>query len=629
MTQGLTYRERLPVDLSAVEVDTDLQRHRSELWLNPKGLTGGRSVTTHRWVEGGLSEESLSSLKGETLTSLGKRLSAPTWLRTIQDASDEWVRVGDPQRADDESGVETRLLRPIRFLIDHFARKAHARLDRIEWTPTADALVAGQAHALVTPPNDVLVSEMAQVCALELQLAVQSDGVPASDSAERSTRFFGQFGEIDRCLEFLSFYPSVARIVTVQLERWSSFVCEFFERLNADYQLLVEDLGASGSLASVAWGEGDSHDGGRSVAILTFSSGAKIVYKPRPMKVDEKFRAVVLTVNNASPIELRAPGCIARAQYGWTQFVDQSPCESEADAREFFTRQGALLATLHFFGATDMHFENIVACGPFPVCIDLETAFQPTTRDVGSSYDPSSVMNVGLLPNKIHVSREDGAYFVETAGLGGRGVQSGLLLRNQIEYSGTDRMRVTRRRTSIRPGRNQARSATGSIHDAREFVEEIVEGFSRQYQIVSELEWMQAHRSLLADLADATMRFIVRPTIVYAKLLSESWHPDLLQDGLDRSFYWEAMASVPLDDYMTATQKLLIVDYEIACLEENDVPVFRCRGDDRHLRKGDGEILVPDFFKTSVVESIGERVLGANLAAMQQHVHAIRAALRA
>ena len=47
----------------------------------------------------------------------------------------------------------------------------------------------------------------------------------------------------------------------------------------------------------------------------------------------------------------------------------------------FFRRAGAWLALLHVFAATDMHQENMIACGDHPVPIDLETILQPSADE--------------------------------------------------------------------------------------------------------------------------------------------------------------------------------------------------------------------------------------------------------
>ncbi|NEE32664.1 DUF4135 domain-containing protein, partial [Streptomyces sp. SID7982] len=70
---------------------------------------------------------------------------------------------------------------------------------------------------------------------------------------------------------------------------------------------------------------------------------------------------------------------------------------------QFYRRQGALLALLHALDGTDLHHENLIACGPHPVLVDVETLFHPPLGPARSA-DPAaralhdSVHRVGLLP---------------------------------------------------------------------------------------------------------------------------------------------------------------------------------------------------------------------------------------
>ena len=65
---------------------------------------------------------------------------------------------------------------------------------------------------------------------------------------------------------------------------WIDSTAEFLERLEADKNLLATTfLGGKdpGPVMDVKAGLSDPHNGGRTVLALTFSSGLKLVYKPK------------------------------------------------------------------------------------------------------------------------------------------------------------------------------------------------------------------------------------------------------------------------------------------------------------------------------------------------------------
>ena len=154
----------------------------------------------------------------------------------------------------------------------------------------------------------------------------------------------------------------------------------------------------------------DPHNGGRSVRIVTFADGARVVYKPKDLRLDIVWLKLIEQLNAAGPpIDLKAMRAIARDGFGWTEFIDHASTDATG-CKRFFRRAGAWLALFHCFVANDMHQENMIASGDYPVPIDLETILQPAL-DARDGSDPeaqafdlameklaNSVMMVGLLP---------------------------------------------------------------------------------------------------------------------------------------------------------------------------------------------------------------------------------------
>ena len=143
----------------------------------------------------------------------------------------------------------------------------------------------------------------------------------------------------------------------------------------------------------------------------SFEDGARVVYKPKDLRLDAAWHALVERLNRAKPpVELKAVHAIARDGYGWTEFIDHAGCADQEGCKRFFRRAGAWLALFHCFAATDMHQENMIASGDHPVPIDLEMILQAAAEE-RNAEDPedqafdaaieivaNSVMTVGLLP---------------------------------------------------------------------------------------------------------------------------------------------------------------------------------------------------------------------------------------
>ena len=208
--------------------------------------------------------------------------------------------------------------------------------------------------------------------------------------------------------------PVLLRLIALITRQWIDSSRELLLRLDADLPAIRRDILRSGAASRVARIEGelsDPHNGGRSVKIVSFEDGARILYKPKDLRLDAAWHALVERLNRAAPpVELRAVRALARDGYGWTEFIDHAGCADEEGFRRFFRRAGAWLALLHEFAATDMHQENMIAAGDAPVPIDLETILQPAAEeheaqdpedqayDAATEIVANSVMTVGLLP---------------------------------------------------------------------------------------------------------------------------------------------------------------------------------------------------------------------------------------
>jgi lantibiotic modifying enzyme len=55
------------------------------------------------------------------------------------------------------------------------------------------------------------------------------------------------------------------------------------------------------------------------------------------------------------------------------EVVEYLPCQNQEEIKRYYQRAGQLLCLLYVLGANDCHNENLIACGEYPVLVDLET----------------------------------------------------------------------------------------------------------------------------------------------------------------------------------------------------------------------------------------------------------------
>ena len=152
--------------------------------------------------------------------------------------------------------------------------------------------------------------------------------------------------------------------------QWIDSSREFVCRLDTDLEALRRDFLHCQAHARVATIDGDisdRHNGGRSVLRVTFEDGARIMYKPKDLRVDVAWHDLVSSLNGSTPpLQLRAARAVACEKYGWTEFIDHTGCADQQSCDGFFRKAGAWLALFHCFGATDMHREKHYCSGRRP-----------------------------------------------------------------------------------------------------------------------------------------------------------------------------------------------------------------------------------------------------------------------
>ncbi|MBX6343040.1 MAG: type 2 lantipeptide synthetase LanM, partial [Thermomicrobiaceae bacterium] len=357
--------------------------------------------------------------------------------------------------------------------------------------------------------------------------------------------------------------------------------------------------------------------------------GFRAVYKPRPLALDRHFQQLLawLDERGADP-PLRPLALLDRGAYGWVEFVSPAPCATADEVRCFYERQGAYLALLYALEATDFHFENLIAAGEHPVLVDLEALFHPRVPGPAGAEpaDPAadalagSVLRVGLLPQRAWTG--GGTEGVDLSGLGAREGQMTPFGVPQWEEAGTDAMRLTRRPVAMPGGRNLP-VLDGRPVDAAGYVDAIVAGFAATYRLLQRgrddllaaggpLDWFAADEA----------RVILRPTQTYAALLRESFHPDVLRDGLDRDRLfdrlWQGIDQAPWVGR--------VVPSERADLARGDIPRFTAHPGARDLWSGGGE-RVAGFFEASGLELARARLAGLGQDDLARQTWLIRASL--
>lgn len=491
---------------------------------------------------------------------------------------------------------------------------------------------------LATPAlANTFAENVARVLVLELNVMRLRGQLTGTTAEERFQDFVRKLGTSQIREALFDEYPVLLRTLRQAADQWVRHWSEVAERLVADQPVIEQVVLCGrplGMLREIRPSAGDRHREGRHVTILGFDTGHRVVYKPRAIAVDIAYQQLLTWLaDGLGDRTMTTPSHLARDTHGWSAYIEHEPCMSQDDVALFYRRLGMQLALLYALDATDMHLENLIASGSTPVLVDLEALFHPRAgADTDSAASPQSgstgawgpyyesVMRVGLLPSWSYPNADGDA--IELSGVGGMADQ--LLPDEQPVFSeiGQDTMHIARARVRMPAAKNQPHLADAPV-DPAAFTEHLVQGFETAYRYIAEhREWLLQPHGLLAAFKDVDVRAVLRHTKVYATLLRDSFHPDLLRDAADRDIHFETLWRV----LETRPWYSRIVRHELEDLWRGDVPHFTTRPGSTSLWTSDGQE-IPAFFAQCAYTNVERRIASLNQTDCERQSWFIRASL--
>src|SRR5215471_2730412 len=159
------------------------------------------------------------------------------------------------------------------------AERLAARYGAVPFDPAAieECLAANLAGPLLMMASRVLI--------LELNVARLEGRLSGDAPKERFLSFAERLSDTEVSGQLLHEYSELRVQVANCLEKWTGFSLEFLEHACQDWAAIEGSVvgDAPGLIVGIEAGAGDTPRNGRSVMIATFSTGARVVYKPRSL----------------------------------------------------------------------------------------------------------------------------------------------------------------------------------------------------------------------------------------------------------------------------------------------------------------------------------------------------------
>ncbi|MGB6300821.1 MAG: type 2 lanthipeptide synthetase LanM [Rivularia sp. (in: cyanobacteria)] len=419
---------------------------------------------------------------------------------------------------------------------------------------------------------------------LNLSAQIQSD----NPSKEYYINFVNKLLK-DGLLAFFQQYPVLGRLIATTIDFWVEATVEFLQRLQADKPKIERILKFTenylGKVTFISGSLSDYHNRGRSVLILTFTSGQKLVYKPKNLGLDVVYNQLLDWCNQHSTLlSFKVIKLLDCHNYGWVlNYVEQQPCDDEEAAKRFYQRAGMLLAILYVLGANDCHYENLIACGEHPILIDTETLLHPQAQPIEASMQAieemtdieqqfqDSVLRTGLL--RRWDFSPDGRIAYDISALGSVNPQQAPWRSPRWKAVNTDEMHLAYEKVKLELQANVP-MLRGVALSPNDYLEEIVAGFREMYQFLSTYRQALLKEDEFLNVVKAQqVRFIFRATKIYQVLLEKTLVPQSLRNGVERSIELDILSQT----FLTSKYKpkpWSILRSEIQAMEQLDIPYF-------------------------------------------------------
>ena len=244
---------------------------------------------------------------------------------------------------------------------------------------------------------------------------------------------------------------------------------------------LFFDGGTQGRITGIESGLSDLHNGGKEVLKICLENGKKLLLKPRSMENEQFFTRLLGWISertDSSQYHYRILSC---RDHSWCEIVEYQSCESEQEIHQYYRRLGEQLFLSYLLGTSDIHAENLIACGAYPVIVDLEALARSgkeiqaeSAEDAIYSWIRESVIGTGILPFYVWNKEEEG---IDGSAIHSKKGQKLPFQIPAVAEEETSNMYITYREGVTSAGRNLA-WMKGKEETITAYVDDLLRGFS-------------------------------------------------------------------------------------------------------------------------------------------------------
>lgn len=218
----------------------------------------------------------------------------------------------------------------------------------------------------------------------------------------------------------ISKYPYWFFLINRFLSEETEYLLTFLRNLKMDYMsIALKFFDGVMNIKQINVSTGDRHQGRFVIEIV--SDLGDFFYKPRSAKIDGVFKDILYKISseNSDILDMVSPEFIDCGEYSWFKKVEYELIDSDSKEgmKNYYKRLGQLLCITYILNGADLHYENIISHGEYPVIIDTEPLLTSRLRfkkalgttylqNDAVNYIEDSVRNSLILPNVFSIKNQ-------------------------------------------------------------------------------------------------------------------------------------------------------------------------------------------------------------------------------
>ena len=393
---------------------------------------------------------------------------------------------------------------------------------------------------------------------------------------EKYTNFCIELKNADFTNKIIQKYPPLQHLLFNYIENKAILFGYVINQYSSDKISIEKTLFNKleiGKICSIQSNLSDAHHRGKEVLKLKTTTGNTIIYKPHSLENEQWFNNFAYFLGKSCSLPMYYLKSLSYSNYGWCETIEYKDCNISNEVDRYYKRIGIYLFVAYLLGTNDVHFQNLIASGEYPVLIDLECFSRPTSKKEDLNNDSNflylklknSVISSGILP-QLHWRQETSG--VDLSALSGGNADVAPFKIPVVIGRNTENVHIEYICPKITPQKNKPR-LNGKMISLQQYEKQILRGFQDAY--IYSMSHSAEINKWLSVIINFKSRYLIEETQKYNLLLRSSYHPNIMGNSYERELFFYSLWKHR--NCYSETDKF-ITSSEVKDLINQDIPYF-------------------------------------------------------